>query len=700
MAFEGIQLGRYQVCQMLGRGGMGEVYLAEDSRIRRHVAIKVVRSELTTYPDLEKAGRSARLFEHEMKIISQLDHPHILPLYDYGEVEVDEKTITYMVMPYRPEGSLSTWLRQRKSAEPLAAGHVATFISQAADALHHAHKCQVVHQDVKPSNFLIRVRPEKPEQPDLLLTDFGISRFTTVSQSSQAIQGTPTYMAPEQWEGHPTYASDQYALAVMAYELLVGRAPFEGRLESIMFKHVNIVPPSASSLMSALPSAFDEVLLRALAKKPEERFASIADFASAFQAVCDAELPTIIRARPSDIIGLDTLPASSIAPAEANEGNIHTKLKTSMREAEHGAEWMPEEVAVSEQTAEAVYEAPTRLSTPFFMPPGNVYQSVAFNEPPGGDQNEFGQFALASSQELERWSPAPVHPVAGVITRPTVFGRSSFSARTVLIVLALVLIVAGGVFYNFVIVPSGATRNAFSLPDSLTAWEPAQSHATPQANHSTPTAQANTNIPVASKPQTGNSPSPQAQINVQATDQANTKATAQAVASAQASANANATAVAQKDAKATAAVVTLTTPLYRLYSAAQGDHFYTTSASERDTAIARDGYVSESVTGYILSAQVAGSMPLYRLYSATQGDHFYTTSASERDTAAASDGYKYEGVAGYVFGSQVNSSMPLYRLYSATHGDHFYTMSASERDAAIARDGYKYEGVVCYIFTG
>ena len=164
MSFEGIQLGRYQVHQMLGSGGMGEVYLAEDSRIRRQVAIKVVRSQPAFYLDSQDTRQAAQLFEREMKVISQLDHPHILPLYDYGEAEVSGGTmITYMVIPYRPEGSLLTWLRQRETSGALALQDVAIFIRQAASALQHAHKQHVIHQDVKPSNFLklFRLDPKK-----------------------------------------------------------------------------------------------------------------------------------------------------------------------------------------------------------------------------------------------------------------------------------------------------------------------------------------------------------------------------------------------------------------------------------------------------------------------------------------------------------------------------------------------------------
>jgi serine/threonine protein kinase len=291
MSLEGSQPGRYQLSHILGSGSMGEVYLAEDSGIRRQVAIKVVRSEPFHYLNEENARLAKQLFEQEMRVIARLDHPHILPLYDYGDSRVNGSTVTYMVMPYRPEGSLLVWLRQQHDhGRRLSLPEVVSLIEQAASAIAHAHERQVIHQDVKPSNFLIRVRPEAPDHPDLLLTDFGISRFATVlTQSNQFVQGTPIYMAPEHWKGHPTYASDQYSLAVMAYELIVGRPPFEGRHEQIMYGHLSKMPAAPSSLNKVLPPAVDAVLLRALEKQPEKRFASVTAFAEALLQACAHE---------------------------------------------------------------------------------------------------------------------------------------------------------------------------------------------------------------------------------------------------------------------------------------------------------------------------------------------------------------------------------------------------------------------------
>ena len=296
MSLEGQQIGRYRLVRLLGSGGMGEVYLATDSRINRQVAIKVIRTDTSPYPNSNAAKEAARLFQREVKAISGLDHPHTLPLFDYGEENLNGTPLTYMVMPYRSEGSLATWLRQRNQPEPLSPQDVAHFISQAADALQYAHDHQIIHQDVKPSNFLIRNNQDQPHRPDLLLADFGVAKFiSTTASSSQSIRGTPTYMAPEQWRGHPCPATDQYALAVMAYELLTGRPPFQGSLGQVMYAHSQTPPPPPGTLNPRLSSDIDAVLLRALAKQPEERFASISAFAHALQQASLSDRPPIAQ---------------------------------------------------------------------------------------------------------------------------------------------------------------------------------------------------------------------------------------------------------------------------------------------------------------------------------------------------------------------------------------------------------------------
>ncbi|QBD78854.1 serine/threonine protein kinase [Ktedonosporobacter rubrisoli] len=277
---EGSQIDRYRLLQSIGHGSAGEVYLAEDSRIAQRVAIKLIRIETE---NKALSGTEKRHFQREAKAIARLDHPNILPLYDYGEENIEGIKFAYLVMPFRQEGTLADWFEQYVNSKQPPIDDVLHFIEQAASALQHAHDRQVLHQDIKPSNFLLRSRSDRPDQPDLQLTDFGIARFyITSAQTSQSIRGTPAYMAPEQWNGHPTPASDQYALAIMAYQLLTGQLPFRGSLEQLMLQHLEQQPKGPSLCNPALHREVDIVLSLALAKKPEERFASVSAFARAF----------------------------------------------------------------------------------------------------------------------------------------------------------------------------------------------------------------------------------------------------------------------------------------------------------------------------------------------------------------------------------------------------------------------------------
>ena len=325
MPLEGLQLGRYRLLRLLGSGGMGEVYLAEDARIEQQVAVKVIRAEVTPYPDENATKEAARLFQREARAIAKLDHPNILSLSDFGEETIHNNALSYIVMPYRKEGSLTMWLRQHGTSGILSPEDVSHMVSQAADALQHAHDHGVIHQDVKPANFLIRER--KGNRPDLLLADFGIAKFTTATATaSQSVRGSPAYMAPEQWAGQPVAATDQYALAVMTYQLLTGSPPFQGRQEQVMYLHFHAQPEPPSMLNPQIPKEVDAVIMRALAKKPEERFPSISAFANAFQQAVMAFNSPVTPKTPSISAqgGEDIRATLAISKAEAQAGTTRT----------------------------------------------------------------------------------------------------------------------------------------------------------------------------------------------------------------------------------------------------------------------------------------------------------------------------------------------------------------------------------------
>ncbi len=283
MLAEGQQLSHYTLMHLLRSGGMGEVYLAKDTLLKRLVAIKVIHTDALQYAEIDAAKDSARLFLREAQAIAQLDHSNILPLYDSGEQIVNGISLMYMVMPYRQAGSLADWKSSHFGNHLLPLAAVERIVEQAALALQHAHDRQIIHQDVKPSNFLVQGEANHPGELHLQLADFGVARVMMTSES-QVIRGTPMYMAPEQWDGRPVPATDQYALAVMAYEFLTGSPPFVGQNYQQMWnQHVNVDPTPPSIINPTLPQELDAVFLRALQKNPARRYNSVLAFAHAFQ---------------------------------------------------------------------------------------------------------------------------------------------------------------------------------------------------------------------------------------------------------------------------------------------------------------------------------------------------------------------------------------------------------------------------------
>jgi serine/threonine-protein kinase len=263
-------LGRYRLESLLGRGGMAEVWRAADTKLARTVAVKVIHASVAQDPQF------AERFLREARVVASLEHPGILPVYDFGE----EDGIPFLVMPHLPGGTL----RDRLRGAPAPVGLAAGWIRQLADALDAAHAAGVLHRDVKPANVLIG-RDER-----LFLADFGIAKMVesmTGLTATGAVVGTPVYMAPEQAQGHPASpATDRYALAVVVYEILAGRPPFDGDNPfSLMHQHVSTPPPALSSRAAGLPAGLDAVLAGALSKDPAGRpptCRALADAVTAF----------------------------------------------------------------------------------------------------------------------------------------------------------------------------------------------------------------------------------------------------------------------------------------------------------------------------------------------------------------------------------------------------------------------------------
>jgi len=266
----GQQLGNYRLIQLLGQGYFADVYLGEHIHLNTQAALKVLHEQV--------ASHEAESFLTEARTIAPLRHPHIVQVLDFGV----EGMTPFLVMDYAPGGTLRK-LHPKGTQLPLDT--LVSYVTQVAEALQYAHQEKLIHRDIKPENMLLGSSNE------VLLSDFGIAILVQTSRSEhpQDATGTIAYMAPEQIQAHPGPASDQYALGVVVYEWLSGDRPFHGSLTEIAIEHAFTPPPSLCEKVPTIPSAVEHVIVKALAKDPKERFASVQVFARALEEACKAE---------------------------------------------------------------------------------------------------------------------------------------------------------------------------------------------------------------------------------------------------------------------------------------------------------------------------------------------------------------------------------------------------------------------------
>ncbi|HSB54056.1 MAG TPA: serine/threonine-protein kinase, partial [Gemmatimonadales bacterium] len=301
---------RYVVERELGKGGMSVVYLARDLRHDRPVALKVLQGRLLT------SREHAERFLREIRFAAQLTHPHILPLYDSGEIPAPEGgPVLYYVMPYVAGGSLRDRLRTEGQ---MPVDQAIRLVCAVGAALDYAHRRHIAHRDVKPENILL-------QEGEPVVADFGVARGLGddydvgpgVTEPGVAV-GTPAYMSPEQASGDPVVdaRSDQYALACVLYEILTGNPPFVGTgARATMARQATEKPRSPRAERPEIPAAVERAMLRALAKEPVERFASVADFCGALVT----PLSGLPEPGSSDQRCIAVLPFANASPDPDNE---------------------------------------------------------------------------------------------------------------------------------------------------------------------------------------------------------------------------------------------------------------------------------------------------------------------------------------------------------------------------------------------
>jgi serine/threonine-protein kinase len=265
-----MRVGRYEIERELGRGGMAVAYLAQDPYMKREVVVKLMSGHLTSDPEFTKR------FQQEAQVIARLEHPNIVPVYDFGYHD-DEP---FIVMRYMTGGTLANQIESKHAYSTADVAHVMERICAALDEVHNRG---VVHRDLKPANVLL------DQQAEAFLADFGLVKIVGSSGqlSGRFMIGTPAYMAPEQVYGNAPVdlRADVYALGVMLYEMFVGRVPYwDTEIPRLLMKHVMEPIPHIREVRSDLPQSIDDLITVAMAKDPKDRYQTAGEFSEALTA--------------------------------------------------------------------------------------------------------------------------------------------------------------------------------------------------------------------------------------------------------------------------------------------------------------------------------------------------------------------------------------------------------------------------------
>ena len=405
----------YRVQSRVGAGGMAVVYRAHDEGLGRTVALKILAPGLTD--DTQFRER----FIRESRAVAAVDHPHIIPVYAAGEAD----GVLYLAMRYVPGGDLRAVIAREG---PLTGDRVIALLSPIASALDSAHADGLIHRDVKPANILVHARDGRPDYP--FLSDFGLVKGATATAGltgTGQLLGTPNYVAPEQISGQPARPqTDQYGLACVAYTMLTGALPFaRDDYMAVLWAHMYDVPPSLADQRPDLPPAVDEVLARALAKSPDDRYGSCEELIGALRTAVGASppeaaatVPPALHAETVIILPSSTASAEFEAPAEV-EASVGEPDSDAERTRAEGIDLtippapiaaripMPDRAATPQQ-------APAPASTPEPEPaPVTGVEAVTMTVlRPGTASPDSGQTAPVAAVSHQAYFNAPAQPTS------------------------------------------------------------------------------------------------------------------------------------------------------------------------------------------------------------------------------------------------------------------------------------------------
>jgi serine/threonine-protein kinase len=398
----GSHIAGYRIEEQIGRGGMAVVYRATDVRLNRSVALKILAPELVS----DDAFRQR--FIREMRSAAAVDHPNIVPVFDAGEAD----GALFIAMRYVSGQDVRTLLDSERTLAPARVVHL---IAQVASALDDAHAGGLVHRDVKPGNMLISAMPGSDQPDHVYLSDFGLSKeaFSSSLTMTGQFLGTLDYMAPEQVEGHPIDGrADQYALACTAFEMLAGAPPFQRDAGlAVLWAQLSEPAPSLLALRPDLPTAVDQVIGRALAKSPADRFANCAAFAAALRAACGltATAQQDSRAGPGAVPAgpPPTQRAHVPAPQQATpSGAWADDPPTDPRPGPAVSPWAAQAQAQAGQQAPAGQQGQAAS----WAPPAQQSQGASWAAPPRQDPPTSWAPVRQQSQDAS-WAPErPQHP--------------------------------------------------------------------------------------------------------------------------------------------------------------------------------------------------------------------------------------------------------------------------------------------------